>query len=57
MSCWPHDWSFIGGGNQGCSKCGEVRRWRPFYERHYVGLIYFCFAAIFVLSVLARIIL
>lgn len=39
MSCFWHDWTFIGGGNEGCSKCGEVRRWRPFYQRHYVALL------------------
>lgn len=39
MSCFRHDWTLIGNGNEGCSKCGEVRRWRPFYERHYVALV------------------
>ena len=53
MSCLWHDWTFIGGGNEGCSKCGEVRRWRPFYQRHYVALLIGSFFATLIISYVA----
>ena len=57
MSCWRHDWQYIGNGNECCSRCGELRRWTPFYERHYGGLVFFSLVAVLILSVVTKIIM
>ena len=54
MSCWRHDWHFIGGGNECCGKCGELRRYRPFCERHYARIIFGSVVGIVVATALVQ---